>query len=321
MKELPTFTETFIRALPRPAKKRKSYFSACCPGLGVKISHSGRRVFIVQGRMVNGEQTTRVLGQVGSITLVQARELANQFHLALREGKNPNMERQHARANTVEKLVLDYIALELKRKRDGKNVAAALREHWLGQRMTKSYVTKPHRHWQITWAPGPDKALSTRPIVHVTKQEILARLDNIRARDGDWAARRALAALRRAFAWAARDERYGLKISPAAGLRDETVGIGSDEMRRDRTLTNDEIRAVWTAAGELGVYGVLVKLLFLTAARREEWGSASWSELTPIKLVVPKTRFKGRGFELPHNSNVSRLPNNVWILVLPRCVC
>ena len=37
---------------------------------------------------------------------------------------------------------------------------------------------------------------------------------------------------------------------------------------RERVLTDDEIRAVWAAAGQVGVGGILLKTLLLTALRR-----------------------------------------------------
>jgi integrase len=43
------------------------------------------------------------------------------------------------------------------------------------------------------------------------------------------------------------------------------------KVRRKRILTNDELRAVWSAAGELGgIFGVIVQLIMLTGQRRGE---------------------------------------------------
>jgi hypothetical protein len=56
----------------------------------------------------------------------------------------------------------------------------------------------------------------------------------------------------------------GIKISPAASLRDKSVGLTGSMMRRQRVLTEDEITSVWHAASDAGVFGVLVKLLLAT---------------------------------------------------------
>ena len=43
------------------------------------------------------------------------------------------------------------------------------------------------------------------------------------------------------------------------------------KVRRKRVLTDDELRAVWSAAGEVGgIFGVIVKLIMLTGQRRGE---------------------------------------------------
>ena len=43
-------------------------------------------------------------------------------------------------------------------------------------------------------------------------------------------------------------------------------------------MSNDELRAVWQAAGE-DAYGSIIKLLALTAQRRDEVGAMTWGEL------------------------------------------
>ena len=76
-------------------------------------------------------------------------------------------------------------------------------------------------------------------------------------------------------------------------------------MRRQRILTEDEIKSVWHAASDAGMFGVLVKLLLATAQRREDWAEAKWSELTGLDgdyplLTVPAARYKvGRVHEVP----------------------
>jgi integrase len=76
-------------------------------------------------------------------------------------------------------------------------------------------------------------------------------------------------------------------------------------MRRQRILTEDEIKSVWHAASDAGMFGVLVKLLLATAQRRDDWAEAEWSELSGFDgdyplLTVPAERCKvGRTHEVP----------------------
>src|SRR5208337_1989024 len=53
----------------------------------------------------------------------------------------------------------------------------------------------------------------------------------------------------------------------------------SKERARSRILDDDELRAVWTTAGE-GVFGAYVRFLLLTACRRNEAALMPWTELS-----------------------------------------
>ena len=70
-------------------------------------------------------------------------------------------------------------------------------------------------------------------------------------------------------------------------------------------LTEDEIKSVWHAASDAGMFGVLVKLLLATSQRRDDWADAKWPELSDLNgdyplLTVPAARYKvGRVHEVP----------------------
>ena len=85
------------------------------------------------------------------------------------------------------------------------------------------------------------------------------------------AADRARATLSATFAWAIGE---GLcETNPVDG-----TNKASEEQPRDRVLSDAELAAIWNADTP-GDYGNIVKLLALTAQRREEIGSLRWSEL------------------------------------------
>jgi len=69
-----------------------------------------------------------------------------------------------------------------------------------------------------------------------------------------------------------------------------------------REFTDSELRVIWSAASSLGYpYGILVKLLLLTGARRDELADAVWSEvdLAGAAVHIPAERFKSlRNFDL-----------------------
>jgi integrase len=64
------------------------------------------------------------------------------------------------------------------------------------------------------------------------------------------------------------------------------------ESERSRVLSDDELRRVWIAAGTAGAFGVLVKLLLLTGARKGEVIGLAWHELKGGIWHLPAARNK-----------------------------
>jgi len=142
-----------------------------------------------------------------------------------------------------------------------------------------------------------------RPVAEITRRDVIARLDEIKASRGKFAARHALNAIRRFFAWAAESERFGLDESPAERIKDKTFGIGGRDLKRRRVLDDDELRDVWEAAATLGYpQGSLVQELMLTGQRLNDVARARRPELDVpgAMLKVPPERYKsGVAHEVP----------------------
>jgi integrase len=70
---------------------------------------------------------------------------------------------------------------------------------------------------------------------------------------------------------------------------------------RDRVLTQDELKALWHSLSD-NRFSEIVRLLLLTACRRNEIGNLTWDEIDLKRnlIVLPPDRTKnGRGLELP----------------------
>ena len=104
-------------------------------------------------------------------------------------------------------------------------------------------------------------ALGKRDIHTVTGRHIIAITDKIFRTPSE--CRHAHVAMNAFFNWARK--RTYIATSPMAVLDPPTK-----HRRRERILTDDELIAVWRASDQLGVFGRLIKLCFLTAARRSE---------------------------------------------------
>lgn len=106
-----------IKALEVPAHgeggatRQAIYFDELQPGLAVRVTSGGARVFIAQG--YSAGDTVRVkLGRASDLTLAQARNRAKQVLGEIAKGVNPNVERrtQKARAITFAAALEEYIA-------------------------------------------------------------------------------------------------------------------------------------------------------------------------------------------------------------------
>lgn len=190
-------------------------------------------------------------------------------------GNDPQAAKQAARlkgAHTLRSVAEDYLAAR----------KAELRP--ASYRVTRLYLISAAYF-------GP---LHTTAIGEITRADIAARLRTIARASGTVTASRARSALSTLFAWAMGE-----------GLVEANPTIGTnrpaDPTPRDRVLSDAEIAAIWTEAGD-GDYGKIVRLLLLTGARRQEIGGLRWSELDLDKglWALPKERAKnGRALLLP----------------------
>jgi integrase len=136
-----------------------------------------------------------------------------------------------------------------------------------------------------------------RDLEAITRRDVIALLDAIAANEpapgktpaakgrgrggnkrpagGPVAANRVLAALRAMFALAVRS---GLvEVNPCTSIQRP-----GEEMRRDRTLTGDEMRELWRVFVKIGhPFGDFFRVLLLTGQRRTEVARMRWADVDP----------------------------------------
>ena len=124
----------------------------------------------------------------------------------------------------------------------------------------------------------------------VTKRDILGILDSVMKAGYPAAASRARAVLTAFFNWAiARDI---IAASPCLGIKPP-----AETRSRDRVLSDDELRWLWTACEQDPFpFGRMVQLLILTGARRDEVRRITDKELKRADglWVLPASRAKNR---------------------------
>jgi hypothetical protein len=231
------------------------------PGLVVRGRSSGTKTYALISRPDNALRAVTVtLGWTNTMKLSAARKKAWDALHQMQNGTNPNTEKRKLPIDTFGALAELYMTEELPKKRQGKAAARYLRSDWLGQKSTRTRVWEDGRHiWKTEWKPGKDPVFTNRPAALITQEEILHRLNTIHRARGAYAARHAMNAIKRTFGFAFNHGHCGIKFSPAAGLHDRNVGLSGKKMRRQRVLNADEIKAIWHASTDLGLFGILVK--------------------------------------------------------------
>lgn len=142
-------------------------------------------------------------------------------------------------------------------------------------------------------------ALGKRPVDEIRRRDIVELMDRIEDENGTVMADRTLEILRSMFNWhERRDDDF---ISP---IRRGMTRTKSSERRRERVLSDQEIRLLWPICGESGVFGGLVQLLLLTAQRlavvqHMRWEDIDRDGLWTIPVADRREKANARTLPLP----------------------
>ena len=125
--------------------------------------------------------------------------------------------------------------------------------------------------------PAQDPCLSPlgdRPFLEIRRSDVARLLDEIEDNHGARQADYILAIVRSVMNWcAARSDDYSAPIR--RGMR----RTNPKERARARMLGDEELRAVWKAAESAGAFGAFVRLLLMTAQRRDKVASMRWQDI------------------------------------------
>ncbi|WP_288037491.1 site-specific integrase [Acidiphilium sp.] len=285
-----TLSDRFINSPKRvPKAGRADYPDALVPGLALRVSENGHRSFVLIARypMNPKNPTRRALGDYGELTLEQARDRAREWLALIRKGTDPRVAEARRRADEIRSQVNTF-----------GTVAEAFIERQVSKLAKADEVAKMLRAEFVTkWGH--------RPIGDILPDEVAQAIRPI-AKRAPYSAHNAFSNLRRLFNWAIGTHEFGLTHSPMERLRPRDL-IGAREAR-ERILTNDELRAIWSVCTPEGKpnakrktdqigfpYGPLVQMLILTGQRRDEVAHMRWSEIDMDQRIwtIPAGRMKG----------------------------
>jgi integrase len=247
-------TDVSIRNLKAGAARREIPDDGA-RGLYLIMQPSGRKSFAVRYRH-NG--LTRKLTLQPGISLAAARKFTAAAMHEVAEGRDPAAAKKQAKeraANTARDALRSVCAQYFQHK-----VAKELRTAYERERIiTRLVYTSP---------------LASRPIDAITRRDLIGLLDLIEENNGKRSADMVLSIMRRIFRWhALRSDTFNSPIVPGMARYEYA------KHARERTLTDDELRAVWRVTGEIGVYGAMLKFLLLTTARLREAARVTWDEI------------------------------------------
>jgi integrase len=304
----------------RPGPERREIPDGGAPGLRLVVHPSGARSWIMRFRRPDGFSAKLTLGTAdvvgeesegepsigGHLTLVAARRLAAEVNRQRALGRDPIAdlaaqkrmsrimagEQTHTFGAAARAFIVEHARPNTRRWR-----ATAAQ---LGFRVTGDELEPIRGGLAERWVRRPLRDISAHDVFEVLAE---CRSSGIpgrprrRPRSSETSARAMYATLSKFFNWLAR--RPGaIDKNPVSGV--ERPGTPP---ARERVVNDNEIRWFWRACGEVGEpFGVLLKLLLITGARREEIAQMTRSEISEDSatwsLSARRTK-NGRPHDIP----------------------
>jgi integrase len=276
------FTDRFLKAIkPAETGKRIILHDAQITGFGIRVTErsaeENKGSFVLVTRFPGSTNPVpRRIGDYPAMSLAKAREIAREWREDLRQGVDPKAkeaerrrEEARRREDTFAAVFLAFADDHLSTLRTGAGVRRAI-----------------ERHVVERWG--------RRPISEIRRADVNELVRTLR-KDAPIGANRILAYLKTFFTWAVDQEL--IEASAAASVKRP-----SKEVKRDRVLTDLEIRAIWQACGAFGAFGRAFRFMLATGQRRSEVGGLTWSELdrTQRLWTLSRERTKAdRAHEVP----------------------
>jgi integrase len=265
---MPKLTEPTVAKITVPPGKRDVLiFDDTLPGFGVRAFSSGKRSYFVK-YTVGTQQRKLSLGAAVPGVLVEMRRKASDILARARIGQDVAGEKQAARAKKTASMG-ELVPRFLQARRE--ELRRSTYSEW------DRYLS---RYWQPLHALCPEA---------VSRLAIVTQLDVIAAEHGKVSADRARTALSAFFAWLI--DRSYLDKSPV--VRIKRCGKNGS---RERVLSEAELATIWRCVDGESDYGHIIRLLILTAQRREEIAGLRWSEINLDKrqIDLPGARTKNK---------------------------
>jgi integrase len=247
-----TLTDAAVKRLKPPATGQLDIFDRGYPGLCLRLSYGGSRVWSYLCRE-GGRLKRHKLGTYPAVSLADARKAWRATKERLDAGQ-PLKALPPAR-NGIEDVIADWLSRDQAGNDTHAEVKSAIERKVLPE-----------------WAGRQIETIGRRDVADV--------LDDIADRGSVAQARKMYAYLHRLMNWCV--GRGILELNPMAKLEKPGAAVV-----RDRVLSDAEIGKLWAASKAIGwPFGPVVQLLLVTAARRSEIAELEWRELDGKESLI-----------------------------------
>lgn len=279
------FERTVATIKPDPSK-RLTVSDPDTRGLYLRVTPAGHKSYVVVARDPAGKQVWATIGDCDDHTLAEARDLAGEGVRRIRKGLVAFPKAELEKAPDTFKVVAEkYLSWEVRK------------EHVKVRRTADDYPLRSADEIERTLKTYVYPEWGERAFLSIRRSDVNSLLKKIAAGQagasgkmgGPVMADRTLAVLSKLFN--CEEKAQDDYVSPIVrGMRHTKA----KDRARARTLSDDEIRALWKAAGDRGAFGAFLKLLLLTGQRRSKVAGMQWADLEDGVWTIPtEEREKG----------------------------
>jgi integrase len=253
------FNKTSLAKL-EPTEKRYQVYDTLCPGLILRVTETGLKVFYRQGR-VNGQSRRIKIGPFPTLSVDKARDICQEMNGNIVTGNAPNSNRGGL---TFGDLWTSYWS-----------------EH---ATVKKAKSSQDHDEWQ--WKKFLKSRWATRKAVDIAKADVVELQTKIAKNNGKVTANRVLSLVKKMYNHAIDKER--LKDNPADRVKKYR------EHSRKRFLQGDELPRFFKALDNFDNPDVadFWRVCLFTGARQANVLEMRWREIDFSSAVwtIPKTK-------------------------------
>jgi integrase len=262
----------------KPSGNRQEIPDGIVSGLYLVVQPSGGKSWALRYRHA-GKPCKLTLGRFPIMQLKDARDAATDALEVVERGENPAVEKKATKAAKLQAAI------------EGRDKIKNLLDEYEKRHLAKIKSGSQARGFLDRFILDP---WGERDVQSIKKRDIIDLLDEIADSGRETTANRTLAYLRKFLNWCV--ERDILEISPATGVKPP-----AKENKRERVLSDAEIRLFWQACADAGQpFGPLGKLLLLTGQRRGEVGEMTEAEISGDTWNLSRERTKnGRAHVVP----------------------